>query len=165
MLRLSNAPCPLRRANRLVMLLAAVAVLPACGYRRGLQSVEHPETGYVFPSTSEITTMEFEGRDAGFLPDFPVPRRCWDTILKALSPSQASSRAPWEKIGVLRISTRSGAVHWVRFYAIEDEPVGAFSAGPRENSPGAFRGGNSKILKDALKDAYRVYSQQGTNKK
>ncbi len=66
--------------------------------------------------------------------------------------------SPWIALGDIWITTRSGGKHYVALFLLEGEPVGAFSAGPSDNSYNAYRGGNSEQLMRALKDAYALYS-------
>ena len=145
--------------NALPLLILIACALPACR-GRDLAQVEHPETGYAFPHVSEIANIDFQGAGWSDLPDFPVPRGSWGALLNALSPSQRDDDVPttWTVLEVVRIVTTSGNEHWVSLYLVGDpKAVGAFSAGPSEASYDDFRGGNSKILTQVVRDAYALY--------
>lgn len=156
----ANARCG-RKATRWWLSFFACACLVAACIERppGLDQVEHPESGYVFPPVSDIASIDFEGGGVGQFPDFSVPQSCWGELLGALSPSQRDPKPPpWIVLGDIWITTRSGGKHYVALYLVQGEPVGAFSAGPSDNSYHAYRGGNSEQLERAVRHAYALYS-------
>jgi hypothetical protein len=149
--------------------VCACLVAACIDWGPGLQQVKHPETGYDFPPVSEIASIDYERVGGSEFPDFSVPQSCWAELLGALSPSQRDPMpSPWLGLGDIWITTRSGDRHYVALYLVEGEPVGAFSAGPNDDSYSAFRGGNSEQLMRALRNAYAVYSSaksEATDKK
>jgi hypothetical protein len=161
----------LRRTHtiaRFMLLFGVLWAAPGCIDRRpsALDRVVHPETGYALPDVSEIARIDFLQGDRG-LPDFAVPQSCWGDLLAALSPSQRDKipMPPWTALGVIRITMRAGGEHYVALYLVEGEPVGAFSAGPSDDSRKPYRGGNSEQLKRAIEKAYALHlSAQDTSK-
>ena len=142
-LRLADASHISIGSRSLLLLILLLCLLPTCRKEQRLEKIEHPETGYPFPGVSEIAKFDFQGREWSDLPDFPVPRRSWDALLDALSPSQRDDMpVTWTALGVVRIVTTSGNEHWVSLYLVQgdQDEVGAFSAGPSEASYGDVSG-------------------------
>jgi hypothetical protein len=165
-----NARCRRNATRWWLSFFVSACLVVACIERPpGLQHVKHPETGYVFPPVSEIASIDYERIGGSEFPDFSVPQSCWADLLGALSPSQRDPKPPpWIALGDIWITTRSGAKHYVALYLVKGEPVGAFSAGPSDDSYNAYRGGNSKQLKGAVRQAYALHSSaksEATEKK
>ena len=77
----------------------------------------------------------------------------WDEILAALSPAERDFfPAKWEQMARLHIETKGGGKWWVALYRLDDS-VGAFSSGPTVEARRYYRGGNSKLLEEALEKA------------
>ena len=164
--RIVNVPVPwaYSRAERrfavarTLLALCLLCLVPGCR-KPPLQRVEHPETGYQFPAASEtasIRVIAFYGEG-----QFEVPKHCWEGVLGALTPSQIDTRPlPWDVIAFLEIRTKQGAMHYASVYLVDDQPVGAFSAGPSQRTEQCYRGGDSKEFQRCFDSAYKDYLKQ-----
>ena len=121
--------------------------------------VLHPETGYPFPSLSNIAKVEaidVIDYETSEVRSFEIPRRCWEEVLAALNPSeQDPSAKKMEVFGRLNLDATDKPTVVVILYR-QPGNVGEFSTGPDYRSAfhNYYRGGNTKQLQLALKRAY-----------
>jgi len=121
--------------------------------------VLHPETGYLFPTLSDIVKLEaIEITDyaTGEVSSFEVPKSHWEGVLGALSPSEQDLTAKkMEVFGRLKLDATDKPAVVVVLYRMPGN-VGEFSTGSDGRSAfhNYYRGGNSKQLELALKKAY-----------
>jgi hypothetical protein len=133
-----------------------------------------------FPDESEIQAMtaslglpsiDPESKMEGDIADFPVPADHLPKIFRTLTPAEKDYQPlPWFYMGSMTILCKDGREIKVFLYRVDDDPnsfggetsrhfqegKGAFSIlGPR--GPVYFRGGKSKDLESAIRQAYADY--------
>ncbi len=140
----------------LVAVCALLAVIVVVAFRNRDQ-IHHPETGFPFPSPSDIVRMEavkIVDHETGDVRSFDVPNNCWSEVLAAPSSSEQDPRPQkMEVLGHLIIATGKEST-FVQLYR-QPGSVGEFSIGNDSRSAHHkyFRGGNSKQLERALNRA------------
>jgi len=129
-----------------------------------LKSVEHPETGYEFPSPGEIMAIEVFAHAGQLEPEnYQVPNTQWPQVVAALSPSQFEpSPLPWEVLCELVIHTKEGEVLHVHVYSLSDQLVGAFSVKTSApmNERKYYRGGDTQEFLVAIRAAASLAGEE-----
>lgn len=140
----------------LVALLLAVLIVSV--RRNRLVAVQYPETGFAFPATDKIASIQVH--DTGSImdfEDFDAPRHHWPWLFAALSPSQYEPIVPsMIALARLDIGTKDGRLFSIEVYWWDDSPVGAFIVdAPPPHGSKFYRGGNSKQFREAIIAAKR----------
>lgn len=149
-----------------VLVLAALVVLLALLFfvlivsvrRNRLVAVQYPETGFDFPATDKIASIQVH--DTGSImdfEDFDAPRHHWPWLFAALSPSQYEPIVPsMIALARLDIRTKDGRLFSIEVYWWDDSPVGAFIVdAPPPHGRRFYRGGDSRQFKEAIIAAER----------
>jgi len=136
-----------------ILLLLASCVDLSCLKIPDLEKVQDPESGYAFPTASEIAEVRVSnGAMLLDFEDFDAPERHWPRMLAALSPSQYDPKpADWRGRIDLEIRTKNGGLLTVSVFELEDTPVGAFMVdAPPPHGIKYYRGGNSTRFAEAI---------------
>jgi hypothetical protein len=123
----------------------------------GRDYIHHPETGYTFPNTGDISHMraiEIGDRATSGHRSFDVPSLFWDDVLAALCPSEYDSD-PRKMLflGTLELECVHRDTIIVQLYS-KLGSIGEFSVGRDSSHASYYRGGNSDQLERALVEAY-----------
>jgi hypothetical protein len=135
----------------LAFLFAVIAVNLA--RRSNLDHIQHPETGYEFPSHEEIAWIRARSDTVEVdFPEFELPANHWATVLAGLSPSQYDREpAAWQVLVSLDIHTIYEETIRVDVYDLEDGPIGAFAVdSPAPHGRRYYRGGNTHSFLAAI---------------
>ncbi|MBX9789186.1 MAG: hypothetical protein K2Y37_09755 [Pirellulales bacterium] len=118
--------------------------------------VRYPESGFKFPGATEITSIKgrYLQKRVFAVEDFELPRESWTALLGALGPSQRDYLpSKWQALGELEIQTVDGKTLQINLYD-PGEGIGAFSAGPDWDSRRYYRGGDTRLVIEAITKAH-----------
>jgi len=152
-LGIAECPTPFIARHRFVLLFIVVLLGNGGCFSRRLEHLDHPNTGFPFPTASECAKVHLTIDTISSTQEFDAPEASWESLVSALTPSQFDpAPAAWQALLKLDIHTIQGQLVHIDCYDLGNEPIGAFSV-EIQGSRKSYRGGNTERLLKAVVSA------------